>query len=56
MQSDGNSFSWDVVLDSFNMVYSDEDSILEQTYEKRIFRIYIIKILNFKSDWRICIF
>ena len=27
VQSDGNSFSGDVVLDSFNMVYSDEDSI-----------------------------
>ena len=27
MQSDGNSFCEDVVLDSFNMVYSDEDSI-----------------------------
>ena len=24
MQSDGNSFWGDVVLDSFNMVYSDE--------------------------------
>ena len=27
MQSDGNSFFGDVVLDSFSMVYSDEDSI-----------------------------
>ena len=27
MQSDGNSFCGDVVLDSFNMVNSDEDSI-----------------------------
>ena len=27
MQSDGNSFCEDVVLDSFNMVYSGEDSI-----------------------------
>ena len=27
MQSDGNSFCGDVVLDSFNMVYSGEDSI-----------------------------
>ena len=27
MQSDGNSFCGDVVLNSFNMVYSDEDSI-----------------------------
>ena len=27
MQSDGNNFGADVVLDSFNMVCSDEDSI-----------------------------
>ena len=27
MQSDGNSFSGDVVLNSFNIVYSDEDGI-----------------------------
>ena len=27
MQSDGNSFYGDVVLDSFNMVNSDENSI-----------------------------
>ena len=26
MQYDGNSFYGDVVLDSYNMVYSDEDS------------------------------
>ena len=27
MQSDGNNFGGDVVLDSFNLVKSDEDSI-----------------------------
>ena len=32
MQSDGNSFSGDVVLDDFNMLYSDEDSKLDQIY------------------------
>ena len=37
MQSDGNSFCGDVVLDSFNMKYSDEDSILNKKYEKQIF-------------------
>ena len=37
IQSDGNSFCGDVVLDSFNIVYSDEDSILDQKYEKWIF-------------------
>ena len=36
MQSDGNSFSGDVVLDSFNMAYRDEDSSLDQKYKKQI--------------------
>ena len=30
MQSDGNIFLGDVVFDSFNMVYSDEESLLDQ--------------------------
>ena len=38
MQLDGDSFCGDVVLVSFNMLYSDEDSILDQKYEKRIFQ------------------
>ena len=29
MQSDGNSFGGDVVLDSFNKTYRDEDSSLD---------------------------
>ena len=37
MQSDGNSFCGDVVLDSFNMVNSDEDSIWDKKYEKHFF-------------------
>ena len=36
MQSDGNSFCGDVVLDSFNMSYREEDSIVDQKYEKQI--------------------
>ena len=32
MQSDGKSFCGNVVLDSFNMSYRDEDSILDQKY------------------------
>ena len=36
MQSDGDSFRGDVVLGSFNMSYRDEDSILDQKYEKQI--------------------
>ena len=31
-------FCGDVVLDSFNMEYSDEDSILDKKYVKQIFR------------------
>ena len=37
MQSDGNSFIGDVVMYSFYMSYRDEDSILDQKYEKQIF-------------------
>ena len=33
MQSDGNSFGGDVVLDRVNMVSSYEDRILDQIYE-----------------------
>ena len=36
MQSDGNSFCGDVVFGSVNMVNRDEDSILDQKYEKQI--------------------
>ena len=36
MQSDGNSFYGDVVLDGFNMSFRDEDSILEQKYKNQI--------------------
>ena len=34
MQSDRNR---DVILDSVNMTYRDEDRILDQIYEKQIF-------------------
>ena len=34
MQSNGNSFYRDVVLDSFNKASWDEDTILNQIYEK----------------------
>ena len=37
MQSDRNTFYGDVVLDSFNKVSRDEDSNLDQIYEKQIF-------------------
>ena len=37
MQSYRNSFCEDVVLNSFNMVYRDEDIILDQIYMKQSF-------------------
>ena len=37
MQSDGNSFCGDVVLDIIKMAYKDEDSILHQIFEKQKF-------------------
>ena len=37
MKSDGHSYYGDVVLDSFNMIHRDEDSILDQKHEKQIF-------------------
>ena len=36
MQSDGNRFCRDVVLDSFNMAYGHKDNGLDQKYEKQI--------------------
>ena len=38
IQSDGNRFCRDVVLDSFNMAYGYADSVLDQKYEKKIYR------------------
>ena len=43
MQSDGNSFWGDGVLDSVNMAYRDEDSILEE----QIFLDYYYEALKF---------
>ena len=36
MQSDGNSFCRDVVLNSFGKASRDEESILDQLYKKQI--------------------
>ena len=56
MQSDGSSFCGDVVLDGFNMSYRDEDSILEQKYEKQIsWDLYHEDFIS-GSDCRKCIF
>ena len=44
MQSDGNRFFGDVVLDSFNKESRDEDIILDQIYKSKYVRI-LIKII-----------
>ena len=43
MQSDGNSFCGDVILDSFNMANSDEDSILDKKICKAIILLTLLK-------------
>ena len=47
MQSDGNRFYGYVVLDSFNMAYRHEDSVLDQKYEKQISRDRYYKDFEF---------
>ena len=44
MQSDGNIFSGDFVLDSFNKASRDVDNILDQIYRSKCVRIINIKI------------
>ena len=50
MQSDVNSLCGDVVLDSFNMVYRDEDSIYDQNKNSESFGVITMNILDFKID------
>ena len=54
MQSDGNSFSGDVVLNSFNKASWDEDNILYPVYKSKYVRIFIM-ILNLYNIIRKCI-
>ena len=42
-----NSFLGVVIVDSLNMVYGDEDSILDQIYEKQIFSAFYSEDLKF---------
>ena len=50
MQSDGNSFFGYVVLDSFNMAYKGEESILDHIYEKQMYSDFYYDHL--KCRWR----
>ena len=45
MQSHGNGFSGDVVLDSFNKASLDEDNILDQMYKSKYVWNFIMMIL-----------
>ena len=49
MQSDGNSFGGDVVLNSFNKASWDEENILDQVYD------CITPYVSVKNDCILCI-
>ena len=55
MQSDGNSFDGDVVSDSFNKTFRDEDNISFQIFKSKYVRIIIIVILVLDKITRKCI-
>ena len=56
MQSDGYSFSGDVVLDSFYLVSVMKTAFKTKNMKSESFGIFTMKILNSKRDLRICIF
>ena len=55
MQSDGNSFGGHVVLNSLKKASRDEENILDQVYESKYVRIFIIMILILYDIIRKCI-
>ena len=55
MQSDGNSFGGDVILDTFNIAYWDEDNILDQIYCSIYVRIFIMMFLILFNNVRKCL-
>ena len=55
MQSDGNSFGGDVVLNSFNKASWDEDNILDQVYKSKYVRIFNMMIWILYNIIRKCI-
>ena len=55
MQSDGNGFGGDVVLDSFNKTSRDGDNILDKLYKSKYVRIIIMMILILYFIIRKCI-
>ena len=55
MQSDGNSFCEDVVLNSFNKEAREEDNILDKVYKRKYVRTFIMMILFLYDIIRKCI-
>ena len=55
MQSDGDSFCGDVVLDSFNKASRDENNILDKKYKSKYIRIIFMTILILYDIIRKCI-
>ena len=49
MESDGNGFYGDVVLNSCNKASRDEDNILDQVYESKYVRTFIMMNLIFRA-------
>ena len=52
IQSDGNSFGGDVVLDKVDMAFSYKDSILDLIYEKQIFSDLNYTDFKFLQCWK----
>ena len=55
MQSDGNSFYGEVVLDRLNKASRDEDNFLNQISEGKYVRIFIMMILILYNINKKCI-
>ena len=55
MQSDGNSFWGDVVLDNFNKTLRGKENILDQIYKSKYVRIIIMIILILYKIIRKCL-
>ena len=55
MQSDGNSFCGNDVLDSINKSFRDEDNILDQVYKSKYVRIFNRMIFILYNVIRKCI-
>ena len=55
IQSDGNGICGDVVSDSFNKASRDADNFLDQMYQNKYVRIFIMMILILFNIFRKCI-